>query len=64
MLNAIERETARAEKRKAFVTEALEARADFAKTGLGYSAREVHAHMRARAAGKRSARPKAKRWRG
>jgi predicted transcriptional regulator len=64
MLKAIEQETARAEQRKGFVTAALEARADFAKTSLGYEAHDVHAHMRARAAGKRSPRPKAKRWRG
>lgn len=65
MLKAIEHETTRAEQRKDFVADALEARADFAQTGLGYEARDVHAHMRARAAGKPSSRrPKAKRWRG
>lgn len=64
MLKAIEHQTALAEKRKAFVADALEARAEFARSGTGYDAREVHAHFRARVGGKRSSRPKAKRWRG
>lgn len=64
MLEAIERETASAEKRKSFVADAITAREEFARSGSGYDAREVHAYFRARAAGKRAPRPKAKRWRG
>ena len=64
MLEAIERETTLAEKRRSFVAEAREAADDFDRTGLGYDADEVHAYFRARAAGKRVPRPKAKRWRG
>ena len=64
MLKAIERETVLAEHRKSFVADALEARAEFARTGSGYDARDVHAYLRKRAAGKRPRRPKVKRWRG
>lgn len=64
MLDAIERETTLAEQRKSFVADAVEAREDFARTRLGYDAKEVHAHFRAQAASKRSTRPKAKRWPG
>lgn len=63
MLRAIERETALAEQRRSFVEDALQARRDFETTNLGYDADDVHAYLRERAAGRRSARPKAKRWR-
>lgn len=63
MLQAIEHETQLAEQRHSFVSDALEARADFQSTRIGYAAAEVHASFRARAAGKRAAAPKAKRWR-
>ena len=63
MLEAIERETRLAEDRKQFVADAVAARDDFERNRLGYDASEVHAHLRARAAGRKSARPKAKRWR-
>ena len=62
MLEAIERETTLAEKRGLFVAAALEAREDFQRTRSGYDAKEVHAYVRARTAGKRAARPKARRW--
>jgi predicted transcriptional regulator len=64
MLKAIERQTVLAEHRKSFVADALEARAEFAKSGMGHYAHEVHAHLRVRASGKRARRPKAKRWLG
>jgi len=64
MLEAIERETTLAEQRKSFVADAIAARDEFARSGTGFEAREVHAYFRARAAGKRAARPRAKRWRG
>ena len=63
MLKAIEHETQLAELRQSFVAEALEAREDFQRSENGYDAKEVHAHLRARAAGRRTAPPKAKRWR-
>ena len=62
MIAAIERETRLAEDRRRFVDDALEARAEFARTSAGHDAKEVHAYFAARARGKRPARPKAKRW--
>jgi predicted transcriptional regulator len=62
MLKAIETETALAEQRRSFVAEAREAMDDFDRTGLAYDATEVHAYLRARAAGRKATRPKAKRW--
>ena len=64
MVEALERETRLAEDRKKFVASALAARADFERTTLGYDAAEVHAHFKARAQAKKSARPRARRWRG
>ncbi|MGE0401111.1 MAG: hypothetical protein AB7T06_30660 [Kofleriaceae bacterium] len=63
MLKAIERETTLAELRRSFVADALDARADFERTNLGFDANDVHAYLRERTAGGRPARPKAKRWR-
>ena len=62
MIAAIERETRLAEQRQQFVDSALEARAEFARTGAGYDAKDVHAYFAATARGKRAARPKARRW--
>jgi predicted transcriptional regulator len=61
MLEAIERQTAAAEQRGAFVSAALAARADFQRTRTGFAARDVHDHFRARAAGRKPRALKAKR---
>lgn len=63
MLEAIERQTELAEERASFVADALAARADFERTGIGFRAAEVHAHHKARAAGKKTTRPKPVPWR-
>jgi predicted transcriptional regulator len=63
MLEAIEEKAELAERRRAFVRDALEAEREFEKTGLGYDAADVHGYMRARAAGKRAPRAKPKAWR-
>ncbi|MGE5182010.1 MAG: hypothetical protein ACM31C_08105 [Acidobacteriota bacterium] len=63
MLKAIEHETALAEQRRGFADDARRAEADFDRTGLGYAADDVHAYVRARAAGKKPRRPKARSWR-
>jgi predicted transcriptional regulator len=47
----------------AFIAAALAARTEFDRTGIGYAAADVHAHFRARVAGRKSARPKSVRWR-
>ena len=63
MIDAIERETALREKRLAFVEAALEAEREMERTGLGYDARDVHAYLRAKIAGKKPKEPKLKPWR-
>lgn len=44
------------------VAEAKSEREKMLKTGKGYDADEVHAYLKARAAGKKPAKPKAKSW--
>jgi predicted transcriptional regulator len=63
MLEAIEEKAELAERRRAFVRAALEAEREVDKTGVVYDAVDVHRYLRARAAGKRAARPKPKTWR-
>jgi predicted transcriptional regulator len=60
MVEAIRTAATAAERRAAFVADALEAEADFLRTGKGYDAAEVHRYIRLRAQGKEVARPKAK----
>ncbi|RLJ68212.1 hypothetical protein [Sulfurisoma sediminicola] len=64
MVHAIEQAATAAERRAGFVAEAQAAREQMLKTGKGYDADEVHAHLKARVAGKKSAKPKARSWRG
>jgi conjugal transfer/entry exclusion protein len=63
MVDAIRAVATAADRRAVFVAEALAARTDFLRTGKGYDASEVHNYIRARAQGKKAARPKAKSWR-
>jgi predicted transcriptional regulator len=63
MVEAIRTAATAAEQRAAFVAAALEAEAEFAGTGKGYAAQEVHAWLKARAKGKPVAKPKARVWR-
>jgi len=63
MLEAIDRETARAERYEAFLDEALEAEREMEHTGLHYAAEDVFRYIAARAHGKAARRPKPKRWR-
>jgi hypothetical protein len=46
------------------VAEALAARSAMLDSGQGYAADEVHAYLQKRVSGTKSARPKAKPWRG
>jgi hypothetical protein len=64
MVAAIEQATASAEARAHFVAQAEAARKDTLDTGKGYDAAAVHDYLRDRIAGKRTARPKARQWRG
>jgi predicted transcriptional regulator len=63
MVDAIRAQTERAERQRDFTAAALAARDEFARTGTGYAMEEVHGYVKARAAGKKSAKPKPKRWR-
>ena len=51
-----------ARRRAQFVASAVAARQDMLATGKGYAADEVHAWLRARAAGQATARPEARPW--
>lgn len=62
MVEALETHAALAEKRRAFVADALAAQKEVEKTGLVYRAEDVHRYMRARAAGKKPSRPKPVKW--
>jgi predicted transcriptional regulator len=64
MVDAIEQAASAAEQRAGFVNEALAAREQALETGKGYDARQVHAYLRERIAGKKSPKPKARSWRG
>ena len=57
MVQAIERETAREEKMRDFVREALAAKADVEAGGAVYRAEDVHAWMEKLAKGERPPRP-------
>jgi len=62
MVDAIEQAATAAERRASFVSEARTAREQMLKTGKGYDAGEVHAYLKARIAGKKAAKPKARAW--
>jgi predicted transcriptional regulator len=57
MVGAIAAATTAAEQRADFVAEALAAREEMRRTGLGHDAEEVHAWLRARAVVSPNARP-------
>jgi predicted transcriptional regulator len=63
MIEAIEHETARAERYGAFIDEALDAEREMERTGLHYAAEDVFRYVTARAEGKPARRPKPKPWR-
>ncbi|MDO8787000.1 MAG: hypothetical protein Q7J42_02865 [Sulfuritalea sp.] len=62
MVQAIEQAATSAERRTAFVSEAQSAREQMLKTGKGYDADEVHAYLKARIAGSKPVKPKARPW--
>lgn len=63
MVDAIRVAAVAAEKRAAFVSDAVESRTEVLKSGKGYSAAEVNAYVQARARGQAARKPKAKSWR-
>jgi predicted transcriptional regulator len=58
MVEAIETQATLAEKRRAFIADALAAEEEVRRTGLVYRADDVHRYLRARASGKKAPRPK------
>ena len=58
MVEVLEVHAALAEKRSAFVADALAAEAEVESTAKAYRAEDVHRYIRARAAGKPARRPK------
>jgi predicted transcriptional regulator len=62
MLQAIRQETERAEKRRRFHADAVAARAEFQRTGLGYALADVKAHYRAKLQGRKTRKPKPRLW--
>ena len=63
MVEAIRTAATSAERRAAFVADALVAHAEATESGKGYAAADVHAYIRARAQGKPATKPKARGWR-
>lgn len=63
MVEAISAAADAAEQRAQFVAQAVAARKQLLKAGKGFAAYEVHAHLRARAAGQATKPPVAKPWR-
>ena len=62
MVEALEVHAALAERRKAFVAEALAAEKEAGRAGRAYRAEDVHRYLRARVAGRKAKRPKPVRW--
>ncbi|MDK9703848.1 MAG: hypothetical protein OEL20_11980 [Sulfuritalea sp.] len=62
MVRAIEQAATAAEQRAGFISEAQAAREQMLKTGKGYDTGEVHAYLKARVAGNKAAKPKARSW--
>jgi len=62
MVEAIRQETERAEKRRRFHAEALAARTEFQRTGMGYALADVKVHYRAKLRGRRTRKPKPRLW--
>ncbi|HEY2028924.1 MAG TPA: hypothetical protein VGH20_06915 [Myxococcales bacterium] len=58
LLQIIEREAERAMRRRRFVAGAKRSLDHYRQTGTAYAADDVHAYFKARAAGKKPARPK------
>jgi predicted transcriptional regulator len=63
MVAAIEQAAKSTEQRVRFIADAKAAKEEMMQTGKGYDADDVHAFLKAKVAGKRSSKPKARSWR-
>ena len=62
MIEALETQATLADKRRGFIADARAAEKEVEETGVVYRALDVHRYIRARAAGKKVARPKPFKW--
>ena len=62
MLEALELQASLAERRRSFVADALDSEKQVRKSGKAYRAEDVHRYIRARASGRKPARPKPVKW--
>jgi predicted transcriptional regulator len=62
MVDALERQAERAERRRAYLAEGDAAAQDFDRTGIAYAFEDVERYIVARAAGKKAARPKPRKY--
>ena len=62
MIEALETQATLAEKRRAFIEDARAVEKEAAETGVAFRASDVHRYIRARANGKKVARPKPVKW--
>ena len=62
MLEALELQASLAERRRSFVADALDSEKQVRESGKAYRAEDVHRYVRARAAGRKPARPKPVNW--
>jgi predicted transcriptional regulator len=62
MIETLEQSTLVKEERARFIAEATASKRTFDANGLGYDATEAMAYLRARATGKKVAKPKLKQW--
>lgn len=62
MVDAIRSAAVAAERRAAFVADAVASRAEILTSAKGYAAVDVHTYIRARVSGKTAMRPRAKSW--
>ena len=63
MVDAIRNQVAQSEQEQAFIKEAVKARRDVQSSGLVYRMEDVHAEVRALAAGKQQPKVKPVKWR-
>jgi len=62
MLEALELQASLAERRRSFVADALDSEKQVRESAKAYRAEDVHRYIRARASGKKPARPKPVNW--
>lgn len=62
MLEALELQASLAERRRSFLADALDSEKQARESGKAYRAEDVHRYIRARATGRKPARPKPVSW--